>query len=86
MTNKTKKVLLIIAIIGLVIFSQLYKNRGGVNVKCQSDYMVKEGLVSYRQDDPEWKDLYLGDSKYTMKSSGCITTSIATAISESGKW
>ena len=84
MTNKTKKVLLIIAIIiGVVILSQLYKNRGGVNVKCQSDYMVKEGLVSYRQDNPEWKDLHLGDSKYTMESSGCITTSIATAISES---
>ncbi len=84
MNKKTKKILLIIAIIiGLVILFQLYKNRGGVNVKCQSDYKVEEGLVSYRQDNPEWKDLHLGESKYTMKTSGCITTSIATAISGS---
>ncbi len=84
-TDKTRKVLLIaaIVIIGLVIFSQLIKNRGGVNVKCQTEYKVEEGLISYRQDDPKWKDLYLGESEFTMQSSGCITTSIATAISES---
>ncbi len=68
----------------LILFlSQVYKNRGGVNVQCKVDYPVSEGITGYRQDDQRWKDYSLGTSKYTMQSSGCITTCIATAISES---
>lgn len=85
---KNKKKLIITIIIGIlcltaiVVGTQVYKNRNGINVKCEKDHPVSEGLVSYRQDDPTWKDIHLGDSEYTMGSSGCITTCIATAISE----
>ena len=86
MKSNTKKILIIatVIVIGLVSVSQLIKNRGGVNVQCQTAYDVDGELVSYRQDDPKWKDLHLGESEFTMESSGCITTCIATAISRSG--
>lgn len=85
---KSKKTLIIAIALGIlciaafVAATQFVKNRGGVNVKCNKDFPVSEGLISYRQDDAAWKDSYLGDSEYTMESSGCITTCIATAISE----
>ncbi len=72
-----------IAILALVFLSQIVKNRGGLNVKCEVDYPVSENMVHYRQDDDRWKAIHLGESKYTMESSGCITTCIASAISES---
>lgn len=84
--NKKKPIITIIigilCLTAIIVGTQVYKNRGGVNVKCSKDYPVSEGLVSYRQDDAAWKDIHLGDSEYTMGSSGCITTCIATAISE----
>ena len=66
-----------------VILSQIVKNRGGVNVYSTEDYPVSEAIVYYRQDADSWKDINLGNSKYTMESSGCITACIASAISES---
>lgn len=75
--------LAIICIVGLTVASQLIKNRGGINIKCEVEYPVSSRIVHYRQDDDKWKDYNLGNSKYTMKSSGCITTCIASAISES---
>ena len=42
-------------------------------------------LLSYRQNDDRWGADHLGESRYTMESSGCIVTSIATAISASDK-
>ena len=38
-------------------------------------------VASYRQDDPAWARLSLGDSPYTMETSGCLTASIASAVS-----
>ena len=73
----------IIVVVGLIILSQMVKNRGGVNISCDSEHPVADNLVCYRQDDAQWKDEKLGESKYTMKSSGCITTCIASAISVS---
>ena len=73
----------IVAVFGTIWMSQLIKNRGGVDVLHVDHYDIPKSLVSYRQDDDRWKDYKLGDSKYTMKSSGCITTCISSAISES---
>ncbi len=39
------------------------------------------GVTFYRQDDPAWASDRLGGSKYTMRSSGCVVTSIASALS-----
>ena len=81
--RKIVSVLLILAAaLTVIILSQVVKNRGGLNVKCSVDYPVSDRIVSYRQDDERWKNLHLGNSKYTMESSGCITTCIATAFSE----
>lgn len=43
-------------------------------------------MILYRQDDARWGKERLGDSKYTMASSGCLVSSIASALSmESGE-
>lgn len=39
----------------------------------------------YRQDDPAWADDRLGGSKFTMKSSGCVVSCIAAALSYGGE-
>ncbi|WP_026489450.1 hypothetical protein [Butyrivibrio sp. XBB1001] len=75
-------VLVLVVVLGILLLSQIAKNRGGINVKCNVEYPVPEKMVGYRQDDDRWKDIHLGESKYTMESSGCITTCIASAISE----
>lgn len=85
MKRNKKSVLILLVIIctvGLIISSQIIKNRGGINVKCKEEYPVSPELVHYRQDNDEWKDYNLGDSKYTMQSSGCVVTCISSAISE----
>ena len=84
MKNKILKFSFVaVALICAVILSQVVKNRGGVNIQSTDDYPVSDGIVYYRQDDNSWKDINLGNSKYTMESSGCITVCIASAISES---
>ena len=84
--KKKKYLILVIASLALLIIaSQMVKNRGGINIKCTEEYPVSTGIVRYRQDDSRWKDTNLGKSKYTMESSGCVTTCIASAISESRK-
>lgn len=83
MKNRKIMILVIVLVVaGIIALSQVIKNRGGKNIECNADYPVSEKIVGYRQDDDAWKDIKLGNSKYTMKSSGCVTTCIATAISE----
>ncbi|WP_029232143.1 hypothetical protein [Butyrivibrio sp. VCB2006] len=77
--------LVVAAIVCIVALSQVVKNRGGLNIKSTEEYPVSQGVVLYRQDDPAWADKNLGTSKYTMESSGCITSCIASAISESSQ-
>ena len=76
-------IVVIVVIFVIIWISQLIKNRGGVEILPVDNYDIPPNLVSYRQDDERWKEYKLGDSKYTMKSSGCITTCISSAISES---
>ncbi len=43
-------------------------------------------VAAYRQDDEIWGEDTLGDSRFTMRSSGCLVTCIASAVSmETGK-
>ena len=60
-----------------------FKDRNGIVVKSSSDFPVNENIVAYRQDNDEWKSDKIGNSKYSMESSGCVITCIATAISDS---
>jgi hypothetical protein len=85
--GKNKKITIILALIvifilGLVAFVKI-KDRNGVVAKSTTDFPVNEKLISYRQDNAEWKADKIGNSKYDLESSGCVITSIATAISNS---
>ena len=59
--------------------------RNGVQVKAANAYALPEQVTAYRQDDPAWAADRLGDSKYTMKSSGCLVTCIASAVTSEGE-
>lgn len=64
-----------------------FRLRGGVQVKAPRDreYLPEKEVALYRQDDERWGEDRLGDSKYTMRSSGCLVSCIASALSmESG--
>lgn len=61
--------------------------RGGVQVKAPEDreHLPEREVVLYRQDDAGWGEDRLGASGYTMGSSGCLVSCIASALSmESG--
>lgn len=61
--------------------------RGGVQVKAPQEkpYPLDKEVIFYRQDDARWEEDRLGESKYTMGSSGCLVSCIASALSmESG--
>lgn len=65
----------------------LFRLRNGVQIKPPRDKDISSDreIVLYRQDDERWGEDKLGDSRYTMKSSGCLVSSIASALSmESG--
>ncbi len=55
--------------------------RGSVVVKPSQDKLVVEETAAYRQDNEIWADDTLGDSGFTMRSSGCLVTCIASAVS-----
>lgn len=64
-----------------------FRLRNGVQIKPPRDKDISSDreIVLYRQDNEKWGEDRLGDSRYTMKSSGCLVSSIASAISmESG--
>ena len=76
-------ILVLVVITAAIFIINKIVDRGGTKVSCTSDYPVNEGLTAYRQDDIRWKSDKIGNSSYTMEDSGCIISSIATAISES---
>lgn len=60
--------------------------RGGVAVKPGQINLLSRDVAAYRQDDAAWAADPLGDSRFTMESSGCLVTCIASAVStETGK-
>lgn len=85
MLKKKIKILLftIIFIIAGIIIAWYLKNlRGGIKVNATKEYTPASNLSLYRQDDNKWGNDKLGNSKYTLESSGCVTTSIAMALSD----
>ena len=63
----------------------MFRHRGSVKLSTDNEYTVKDERPIYRQDDPEWAEDKLGDSVFTMESSGCLVTCIASAVSGSGE-
>ncbi|MDE6054431.1 MAG: hypothetical protein K2G55_11855, partial [Lachnospiraceae bacterium] len=55
--------------------------RGSVVVKPDQVEMFSREVVAYRQDDDAWAADQLGGSRFTMQSSGCLVTCIASAVS-----
>lgn len=70
-------IVLIIAVSGYLFL----RSRGGAEIKAKQEYPLPENVVTYRQDDPAWAADKLGDSDFTMRSSGCLVSCIASAIS-----
>lgn len=83
MKKRKQIIILAIILITLLILGVLFiRLRNGVRVSPTSEYGVSEEVVSYRQDDSEWEEDTLGESAYTMKTSGCLVSCIATAVSK----
>lgn len=62
----------------------LYLRLGnGVQIKVSLDKNIPPAaeIICYRQDDAQWGDDKLGSSSYTMRSSGCLVSCIAAALS-----
>lgn len=73
---------LFLAVISGVVF--LLRFRNSVTVYAAYDIQSDAEAVLFRQDDARWAGENLGGSKYTMKSSGCLVSCIASALSMGG--
>lgn len=89
--RKSKQVKIIVwcLLIGLVALAAGFfavRLRGSVIMKSGQAKLAVGKVVAYRQNDKLWADDTLGDSRFTMRSSGCLVTCIASAVSmETGK-
>lgn len=73
-------------ILAAVIVLTGLRLRHGVTVRTGVADIVPQEVTIYRQDDERWAQDRLGDSSFTMKSSGCLVSCIASAVSmESGQ-
>lgn len=57
--------------------------RNGVLIKAPQEKTILPSteIICYRQDDEQWSDDRMGDSQYTLRSSGCLVSCIASALS-----
>lgn len=78
------KIVLLGFLLGIVIVAAgflFFRLRGGVIVKPDQAKVSSGEVIAYRQDDETWATDLLGDSQFTMKSSGCLVTCISSAVS-----
>lgn len=75
-------IICVLFITGSLLFLRV---RHGVRVKPDKSNELTNSVIQYRQDEEDWAMDVLGDSAYTMKSSGCLVTCIAAAISAGGE-
>ncbi len=78
------KLIVIFTIATLIVLSTAFvflqlRNSVTIKPKYQEDIAFHPPL--YRQGDEKWSSLKLGNSSFTMKSSGCLTCCIASALS-----
>ncbi|MBQ8297222.1 MAG: hypothetical protein IJX77_05505 [Ruminococcus sp.] len=69
-----------IAAVGIVYL----RSYSGTEVKPAVSTSAAADIVMYRQDDEKWASEKLGGSEYTMKSSGCLVSCIASALTMQG--
>ena len=89
MEKNRKKIILplivIIAILLLLVGGIFWRLHHSIKIKPSKEYEVGKEVVLYRQDDPDWADDELGKSGYIMKSSGCLVSCIASAVTTGGE-
>lgn len=73
-------IIILAAILFLASFC-FFRIRNGRTVNPENRFSIEDTVVLYRQDDERWSGEKLGTSEYTMKSSGCLVTCIASALS-----
>lgn len=62
-----------------------FRLRNSVLIRADQTEIPLLNVTAYRQDDAQWANDTLGNSSFTMKSSGCLVSCIASAVSmESG--
>lgn len=90
MQKKRRKIWLLIVIIvvllaGLGTGYVLYRRQSAapVSVETTLEY-APENVVFFYQKDDAWKSDKLGDSKYTMNGSGCLTCCVAAVLQMQG--
>lgn len=88
MKGKREKIILVLFCFACVILLMagwlFYRLHNGVKIKPVSEYQVSENVIIYRQDDASWAQEQLGESKYTIGSSGCLVSCIAAAVTING--
>ncbi|MDE6847203.1 MAG: hypothetical protein K2J99_15765 [Lachnospiraceae bacterium] len=80
-----KVTILFVGIVVGVIALFCFRVRHGVIVKTDRTEVISREVIFYRQDDERWAKDSLGDSSFTMKSSGCLVSCIAAAVSMEGE-
>ncbi len=77
------KIVLSCLLLGIIVAAGFLflRFRGSVIVKPNQSELISSEVITYRQDDEAWSADMLGDSRFTMKSSGCLVTCIASAVS-----
>ena len=76
-----KLVIFLIGIIAAAIALFGFRVRHGVVIKTDRSEVISHEVITYRQDDERWAKDPLGNSSFTMKSSGCLVSCIASAVS-----
>jgi len=76
--------LTIIAIFGsYYIVRSRYTKLIGINLKPSRDFQIHE-IKHYMQNDPLWSFENIGNTTYTMGSSGCLITCVAVSLTDLG--
>lgn len=81
---KRMRIVIICFVMGIVVMAMGFfalRLRGGVAVDPGLTKLPVGEVAAYCQDDRIWADDTLGDSRFTMRSSGCLVTCIASAVS-----
>lgn len=86
MMKKTRKGLIglfgcLVGLLVVVMASTVVRTRHSVVVHTEETDMIPQQVVLYRQDDVRWAEDRLGVSSFTMESSGCLVSCIASAVS-----
>lgn len=70
-------------IVLLIILGCFLLFRGSARLEAEIDYEPKDNITLYGQNDIRWAQKKLGKSRYIMKSSGCLVSCIAMAVTMS---